>query len=66
MDDTDVSGRLGGGAYTRFGIDPSTVTLVIVRPDGYVGTIAPASALEDVDNYFAGFAIPRQAVVQSS
>jgi phenol 2-monooxygenase len=58
LDDTDVTRKLGGGGYRRFGIDPSTVTLVIIRPDGYVGMIAPASALEDVDNYFAAFTIP--------
>jgi len=40
-----------------------TVTLVIIRPDGYVGMIAPASALEDVDSYFATFAIPRKAML---
>ncbi|OJA16622.1 hypothetical protein AZE42_06011 [Rhizopogon vesiculosus] len=60
LDDTDVTRKLGGGAYKRFGIDPSTVTLVIIRPDGYVGMIAPASALEDVGNYFAAFMIPRK------
>ena len=29
--------------------------LVIVRPDGYVGTVAPLSRLKDVDVYFASF-----------
>ncbi|OAX36141.1 hypothetical protein K503DRAFT_793556 [Rhizopogon vinicolor AM-OR11-026] len=62
LDDTDVTRSLGGGAYKRFGIDPSSVTLVIIRPDGYVGMIAPASALEDVDSYFAAFTIPRKGV----
>ncbi|OJA16626.1 hypothetical protein AZE42_06001 [Rhizopogon vesiculosus] len=63
LDDTDVTRRLGGGAYKGFGIDPSSVTLVIIRPDGYVGMIAPASALEDVDSYFAAFMIPRKGVL---
>jgi len=60
LDDTDVTGSLGGGAYKRFGIDPKNVTLVIIRPDGYVGMIAPASALDDVDSYFAAFTIPQE------
>lgn len=63
LDDTDTTKKIGGGACTRFGIDPMTVTLVIIRPDGYVGMIAPASALEDVDSYFATFAIPRKAML---
>ncbi|KAJ8589550.1 hypothetical protein M405DRAFT_862066 [Rhizopogon salebrosus TDB-379] len=60
LDDTDVTRRLGGGAYKRFGIDPRNVTLVIIRPDGYVGMIAPVSGLEDVDKYFAAFTIPKR------
>jgi phenol 2-monooxygenase (NADPH) len=43
-----------------------TVTLVIVRPDGYVGMIAPASKLEDVDSYFATFTIPQKAGLDTS
>ncbi|KAJ8591827.1 hypothetical protein M405DRAFT_931902 [Rhizopogon salebrosus TDB-379] len=65
LDDTDVTRKLGGGAYERFGIDPMGVTLVIVRPDGYVGMIAPASKLEDVDSYFATFTIPQKVVHQA-
>ncbi|KAG1735885.1 FAD binding domain-containing protein [Suillus paluster] len=64
LDDTDSTGNLGGGAYTRFGIDPRNVTLVIVRPDGYVGMIAPASALDDVGGYFAAFTIPREDSIE--
>ncbi|KAG6336454.1 hypothetical protein ID866_2625, partial [Astraeus odoratus] len=57
LDDTDVTGSKGGGAYERFGICPEGVTLVVVRPDGYVGMIAPATALHDVYEYFASFMI---------
>ena len=64
LDDSDVTRSLGGGAYKRFGIDPRTVTLVIIRPDGYVGMIAPASALEDVDSYFAAFTIPQNVTLR--
>jgi phenol 2-monooxygenase len=63
LDDTNVTRKLGGGAYERFGIDPMGVTLVIVRPDGYIGMIAPASKLEDVDSYFATFTIPQKVVL---
>ncbi|KAG1850915.1 FAD binding domain-containing protein [Suillus subluteus] len=57
IDDTDVTGRLGGGAYSRFGIDEKEITMVVVRPDGYVGMIAPSTALESVDKYFGSFLI---------
>ena len=59
LDDTDVTGTKGGGAYERFGIDTKDVTFVVVRPDGYVGMIAPSSALWDLHGYFASFLIPR-------
>lgn len=59
MDDTDVTGSKGGRAYGRFGIDPKQITLVIIRPDGYVGTIVPSTALADLDHYFGSFLIPR-------
>ncbi|OJA18319.1 hypothetical protein AZE42_02806 [Rhizopogon vesiculosus] len=49
MDDIDVTGRLGGGAYNRFGINEKEITMVVVRPDGYVGMIAPSTALESMD-----------------
>lgn len=60
IDDTDVTGRLGGGAYERFGIDAQEITMVVVRPDGYVGMIAPSTALESMDKYFGSFLIARQ------
>ena len=58
LDDTDVTGTQGGGAYERFGINTEDVTFVVVRPDGYVGMIAPSSGLTDLDEYFASFLIP--------
>ncbi|KAJ8589553.1 hypothetical protein M405DRAFT_817777 [Rhizopogon salebrosus TDB-379] len=58
MDDVDVTGRLGGGAYNRFGIDEKEITMIAVRPDGYVGMIAPSTALESMDKYFGSFLIP--------
>ncbi|KIN98008.1 hypothetical protein M404DRAFT_865513 [Pisolithus tinctorius Marx 270] len=62
LDDTDVTGRMGGGAYERFGISSKSVTFVIVRPDGYVGMVAPAAAMGDVHKYFASFLLPRHWV----
>ncbi|KAI9464680.1 FAD binding domain-containing protein [Boletus coccyginus] len=59
LDDTDMTGSKGGGAYARFGTDPKQITLVVVRPDGYVGTIVPSTALADLDNYFGSFLVPR-------
>jgi len=59
LDDTDTTGSKGGGAHARFGIDPEQITLVVVRPDGYVGTIVPSTAIADLDNYFGSFLVPR-------
>jgi phenol 2-monooxygenase (NADPH) len=55
IDDTDVTGHLGGGAYERFGIDEKEITMVVVRPDGYIGMIAPSTALESMNKYFGSF-----------
>ena len=59
LDDTDVTGSKGGHAYEKFGIDPEQITLMVVRPDGYVGTIAPSTAIADLENYFGSFLVPR-------
>jgi len=59
LDDTDTTETMGGRAYETFGIDPEQITLVVVRPDGYVGTIAPSTAIAHLDNYFGSFLVPR-------
>ncbi|KAG9313169.1 putative monooxygenase [Chiua virens] len=59
LDDTDVIGTQGGRAYEKLGIDPKQISIVVVRPDGYVGTIIPSNALADLDNYFGSFLIGR-------
>ena len=59
LDDTDVTGSKGGHAYEKLGIDPEQITAVVVRPDGYVGTIAPSNAIADLEDYFGSFLIPR-------
>lgn len=55
IDDSDPHERSGGKAYTSFGINPSGA-IVIVRPDGYVGMVAPFTAVDDIEQYFDSFA----------
>jgi hypothetical protein len=55
VDQKEVGGNRGGDAYASFGIDPAGVVVVIVRPDGYVGTMAPFDQVRDIDRYFAAF-----------
>ena len=54
MDDKDISGIHGGGAYAKFGINPAGA-VVIVRPDGYVGTVAPFDSVHNIDLYLSSF-----------
>jgi phenol 2-monooxygenase len=58
LDDTDVTGTRGGRIHERYGISRSAGAVVVVRPDGYVGTIAPLDDLVALDAYFAGFMLP--------
>ena len=53
-----MTGNKGGHGYEKFGIDPKQITLVVVRPDGYVGTIVPSTAIADLDDYFGAFLLP--------
>jgi hypothetical protein len=39
-----------GHAYTGYGVPPAALTLVVVRPDGYVGVVTKAA--EDLERYF--------------
>ncbi|EJF59085.1 hypothetical protein DICSQDRAFT_65759 [Dichomitus squalens LYAD-421 SS1] len=55
LDDTDMYARVGGGGYDAYGIDKQEGAIVIVRPDGYVGMVAPYERVKDVDAYFASF-----------
>ncbi|KAL4251565.1 PheA/TfdB FAD monooxygenase family protein [Abortiporus biennis] len=60
LDDEDMFKRSGSGkGYEYYGIDTEKGAVVIVRPDGYVGMIAPFEKVEDIETYFAGFMIPR-------
>ncbi|TFK80699.1 hypothetical protein K466DRAFT_503427 [Polyporus arcularius HHB13444] len=55
VDDIDYAGRSGGGGFAAYGIDPKSGAIVVVRPDGYVGTVAPLDRVEDINAYFSGF-----------
>ncbi|EIW75095.1 hypothetical protein CONPUDRAFT_85427 [Coniophora puteana RWD-64-598 SS2] len=54
IDDVDCTGKMGGNGYDYFGISPDGA-VVVVRPDGYVGTIAPLYAIDGIEGYFAAF-----------
>lgn len=41
--------------HERYGISRNAGALVVVRPDGYVGTIASLDELAALDSYFGGF-----------
>jgi phenol 2-monooxygenase (NADPH) len=47
----DISGVHGGNAYKNFGVQ-SSGAVVVVRPDGYVGTVASLSDVATVFDYF--------------
>ena len=47
--------RVGGGGYDAYGIDKQEGAIVVVRPDGHVGMVAPFEHLEDITGYFASF-----------
>ena len=55
LDDEDVHGRSGGGGYAKYGIDESVGAIVVVRPDGYVGTIATLDSVDFLNSYFSLF-----------
>lgn len=56
-DDQDIHGEYGE-AYRKCAIDKSKGSLVVVRPDGYVGMVAELTDLDSVNKYFSGFMVP--------
>ena len=54
MDDVEIKGISGGKAYTSYGISADGA-VVVVRPDGYIGMIAPLDSAKEISEYFAGF-----------
>ncbi|KAH8991708.1 FAD binding domain-containing protein [Lactarius akahatsu] len=55
LDDTDITGTRGGWIHERYGISRMAGAIVVVRPDGYVGTVAPLDKLTVLDDYFGSF-----------
>ncbi|KAF8262324.1 FAD binding domain-containing protein [Lactarius quietus] len=55
LDDTDVTGTRGGQIHERYGICRKAGAIVVVRPDGYVSTVAPLDQLTVLDDYFGRF-----------
>jgi len=55
LDDTDMFNRTPGGGYERYGVDPEQGAVMVVRPDGYVGIVAPYENVKDLDAYFEAF-----------
>ncbi|RPD52983.1 hypothetical protein L227DRAFT_581778, partial [Lentinus tigrinus ALCF2SS1-6] len=49
--------REGGGGFAAYGISPEAGAIVIVRPDGYVGMVAPYERVEDISAYFGSFMV---------
>lgn len=54
IDDTDVTGTVGGRGYAYYGVADEGA-IVVVRPDGYIGTIVPLDGVTEIDDYFARF-----------
>ncbi|KAI1791906.1 FAD binding domain-containing protein [Ganoderma leucocontextum] len=55
LDDKDMHERSGGGGYAKYGIDEHAGAIVVVRPDGYVGTVAFLEDMAFLNSYFAAF-----------
>ncbi|KAI1782487.1 FAD binding domain-containing protein [Ganoderma leucocontextum] len=55
LDDEDMHGQSGSGGYVKYGIDEHAGAIVVVRPDGYVGTVAPLDHVAFLNSYFAMF-----------
>jgi phenol 2-monooxygenase len=55
IDDVNTLEKIGGDGYKYYGIDRKDGAIVIVRPDGYVGTVAPLCGTSHLKDYFAGF-----------
>ncbi|KAA1476570.1 hypothetical protein DENSPDRAFT_785394 [Dentipellis sp. KUC8613] len=55
LDDTDFMGVKGGKMYATYGIDLERGAIVVVRPDGYVGTVVPLTKVSQLNDYFTSF-----------
>jgi phenol 2-monooxygenase len=51
VDDVDLTGTMGGKVYDSFGIGPDGA-IALIRPDGYVGLVAPFEEVDTLNGYF--------------
>jgi len=54
IDDKDVKGVQGGDGYKNYGVSPDGA-IIVVRPDGYVGMVAPLDQVTEIEKYFSEF-----------
>ncbi|EKM48994.1 uncharacterized protein PHACADRAFT_202149 [Phanerochaete carnosa HHB-10118-sp] len=54
VDAVSAFSKDSGGAYTAFGV-PAAGQLVVVRPDGYIGTIVELSEMQRLGEYLRGW-----------
>lgn len=59
VDDISTAFSAGGKAYSAYGIDRDAGAIVAVRPDGYVGIVAPVEDVGVLNTYFSGFMTQR-------
>lgn len=57
VDDFDMHHRVGGGGYAYYGVGAQGA-VAVVRPDGYIGMVAPFERVQDITAYFAAFLLP--------
>lgn len=60
VDDVENKGVHGGKAYGSYDVSKEGA-VVVVRPDGYIGTIVPLEGVQELDEYFAAFLKPKSS-----
>ena len=58
IDDIDLTGKMGGDAYSSLGISLEGA-IILIRPDGYTGIVVPLSSggLDALVQYFSTFMV---------
>ena len=54
VDDVEIKGINGGKAYESFGIGPEGA-VIVVRPDGYIGSVLALDDVQGLSDYFGSF-----------
>jgi phenol 2-monooxygenase (NADPH) len=54
VDQQTIQRGPGGTADAMYGIS-SKGAIVVIRPDSYIGTVAPLDKADHLDQYFGGF-----------